>query len=121
MDSINELLKVLAGGVITIIGFWINNVVSKRSDNDKEITIAKLNITEEEHKKLKKDLQSALDTMKELKVELQAEKTMRVRIEKKFEAVKLVFKVIFNQYALQFKDDPEQISMLEQLKEIIEE
>ena len=68
-----------------------------------------------------KDLHKALDDAKILKEDLRKSREKTQEISKKFEAVKTGYRIIFKQYAMTFKDDPEQLTMLEELNSIINE
>lgn len=119
-----NISSTIATAIITAISTlgvsYFVNVASKKAEAKKEIKLAEISIGDKEYEATKKELHAALDAIKNLKSELDKEKEIRVEVQRKFEAVKLAFKIIFNQYAKQFKDDPEQLDMLEELKKIIE-
>ena len=114
------ILMTLGGGVLTFLGIYANGVIKSKNEANRDIRIAEINSEGEEYSRLKKDLHDALDAIKALKTELVKEKDIRVEITRKFEAVKLAFRIIFNEYAKRFKEDPEQLSMLQELKDIID-
>lgn len=120
MEQYGEVLKYVFGGIVTLICSYFVNVWSKKNETDKDIKIAEINNDSKDYAKLKEDLHNALDSIRELKAALKKEELEKQVIIRKFDAVKLAFKIIFNQYAKQFQDDPDQLSMLEELKEIIE-
>ena len=121
MDSLIDIMKIAAGGVITLAGFWIKDVISKGRDNDKEVKIAEIQADAEEKEELMRLFQEAKESINELKKELKIERDLRARIESKFDVVKKAYKLIFKHYAIKFKDDEEQLAMLEELNVILDE
>lgn len=115
-----HVIMTLGGSLFTFLGVYVVNVLKTNKEANRDIKIAEINSTSDEYESLKKEFHKALESIKDLKDELDKEKEIKANIQKKFEAVKLAFRIIFNQYAKQFKDDPEQLSMLEELKDIIE-
>lgn len=108
-------LIVIATAIITLIG----NYFVKKSDNTSSVKIAEINADKKEFENTKKELQKALVSIRELKQELLKETEIKLRIEKKFQAVQVAYRIIFKQYAKQFKDDPDSLVMLEELNNII--
>ena len=49
------------------------------------------------------------------------EKSRRIGSENKIANIKAAFKIVFNKYEKEFKDDPERMSMLKDLKDILYE
>jgi 5-bromo-4-chloroindolyl phosphate hydrolysis protein len=120
MENTGSGIVGLIIGLIGSIGIaFIKDIWSKGKEHDKEIKIAEIHLSEEEHKQLKQKLKEALDTCKSLQDDLKIERDRRIQIEYKFDIVKQVYKVIFTQYAMQFKDDPEQLGLLKSLDDII--
>mgnify|MGYP000456972800 CR=1 FL=1 len=111
------LLYVIFG----IVGFFFKDFLSKKTDADKEIKMAEIAQGTKEYESLKKDLHKALDDAKILKEDLRKSREKTQEISQKFEAVKTGYRIIFKQYAMTFKDDPEQLTMLEELNSIINE
>jgi len=125
-ENTDSPMLIVITSIITLVSTlgvaYIVNVMSKKANNEKDIKIATIN-SEKDKKELDdltKELKEALDSIKALKEELEKEKDSRISIENKFEAVKIAFRIIFNQYEKLFKDDTDQLGMLEELKQIIE-
>ena len=107
--------------IFGIVGFFFKDFLSKKTDADKEIKMAEIAQGTKEYESLKKDLHKALDDVRQLKEELRKSREKTQEIQQKFDAVKTGYRIIFKQYALTFKDDPEQLTLLEELNQIINE
>lgn len=113
--SITYALIAIVTAALTLLGTYL----SKKSDNSSNIKIAEINADAKEKDQLKDDLRKALESIKNLKQELIVENQQRLKVEKKFDAVKIAYRIIFKQYANMFKDDPDSMSLLEELNHII--
>ena len=105
--------------IVTALVTALVNFLIKKNDNRTSKEIAEINLDKKEFDALKIKLHKALDSIKELNITLEKEKESRNEIEQKFNAVKIAYRIIFKQYARQFKDDPESLFMLEELNHII--
>jgi ribosomal protein L17 len=110
-------LSTLSGAMLTFLGIY----VKEKYASEKEVKLAEINSECSDQDQIKANLHTALITVQELKIELHKEKDLRRSIESKFETVKKVYSVIFTQYAITFKDDPDQIALLNKFNEIIAE
>ena len=109
--------------VVTLGSVYLKDYLSSKNRSESDIEIAKINSRTDDSNEIKEELKKALESMKALRSELDIERDFRAKIESKFRTVKVAFNIIFSQYAQrpEFKEDPESMVMLEQLKEIIEE
>ena len=113
--TLTYALIAISTALITLVG----NYLVKKNDNSSNVKIAEINVGKEDFEKTKKKLQNALISIKDLKEDLVKEKEIRLRIEKRFDVVKIVYRIIFKQYDKKFKNDPDSLTMLEELNSII--
>lgn len=109
----------IIGAVVGLITAYITVVLSKKAEGKTQVDIARINADSSDHEQTKSELRDALDKLKEYQAVVEQERNLRLVIEKKFDAVKVAFGIIFGQYARQFQDDPEQLALLKELEEII--
>ena len=101
-----------------IVGFFSTYLV-KRSDNSTKIEIAELNMSEKEKEKLADDLKEAINTIKTLQVSLDGKDAELNTIKSDFKAVKVAFRMMAVGYEKIFKDDPDSLVMLSEMRKIL--
>lgn len=111
----------LITAIVTIVTSYMINIGSKKLDVKEELLKSKIDSSLESYEQIKLDLHKALASIKDLKIVIASKDKAIDQVVQKFEAVKLAFRIIYNQYARMFKDDPEQLEMLEELSQIIED
>jgi len=133
------LIYLAIGGIVTLGGSFIINIWKTKIEAKKEVDIKGIdhkqvemdliseNLRKEiERKKQEKaealeSLAKALTAMKEMKLVIKDKDTLIEKIERKFEAVKVAFRLTLVHYKKELKDEPESLMMLEELNSIIDE
>lgn len=119
-NTVGYLAALIIGGVVTILTSYIVNVWSKKAESKKDIRIAELESKVEDcdnKDKAMAELKEALSSLKDL-----AEKHRRVitEITAQMETVNVAYGIIYNHYEREFKDDPEKLAPLQELKPIMD-
>lgn len=125
------VIAIITIGVPLIMN-WINNVQSKRTTGDTEIRKAEIEAKKAqkdvELKNLNEALHNAIERLKELDTLFKEERAMRVEAEElnghlanRITVLKVSFRMVLTAYTAYFKDDPEQLALLQEFESVLGE
>lgn len=118
--DITSIITAIIAVISTIVVSYFVNVKSKQIEAKKETDIKTLDNKHEKNVELQEDLKRAIAAIGELKEVIKGKNSFIEKIERKFEAVKIAFRLAFLHYETTL-EDPESLAMFKELMIIIDE
>lgn len=119
IDTGQGIVIAIISGVVTLVGAYFVNVLSKKQEGQSAFDLKKLELTDNTEV-LKQSLDDALDKIRALEDTLQQERELRAKAESQLRDVKTAFSIVYISFENIVGDNEEGLTLLGKLKEFIE-
>lgn len=121
INSAWSLTAVIVMGILMLIRDFFKTVQANKLNNEKEVKIAEIKASLNNFDRVQEDLRTAQEDIKNLRKHLNKARFKNQKVSQLIEVFSVGFNLFYRHQAREFKDEPDSMHMLEDLKKILDE